>query len=330
MKNINKIVCLLITLIGINSYAQDTRSSQGFYGTPLNINPAIMGMNSNLKLILNYRSQWKSIQSGYSSYTFNGLFPLYLKNGSQKMDFGLSVNHNTQGAFSNLNAGLSIGYNLQINESGFLSAAIQGAYTQNSLDASGLTFDDQYVLGSYSASKPTNQVISNQSISYVNIGFGLMWHYIPSNKNAKLNAYTGISGFNLAEPNLSYNTSADPLYRRLSFQGGIKIIGDNKIDITPNFITNIQTGSNDLLAGIKFDYNLSDKNKITLGMWYRKKDSYPLMLGIDISNYSIKYSYDVTNSILSNNISGVTTHELSLIFKLDMAQKKGGKSIPSM
>jgi len=60
-------------------------------------------------------------------------------------------------------------------------------------------------------------------------------------------------------------------------------------------------------------------------MWYRKKGSFPLMLGIDISNYSIKYSYDITNSILSNNISGVITHELSLIFKLDMAQKKEEK-----
>jgi type IX secretion system PorP/SprF family membrane protein len=329
MKNINKILYVLMTVIGFNTYAQDTRSSQGFYGTPLNINPAIMGMNSDLKLILNYRNQWKAIQSGYTNYNFNALFPLYLKDGSQKMDFGLSVNNNTQGAYSNLNAGLSIGYGLQINKSGFLSLAMQGTFTQNSLDATNLTFDDQYVLGQYSASNSTNQIISNQSTSFVNIGFGLMWHYIPED-NSKINAYAGVSAFNLAQPNLSYNTSIDPLYRRVSFQGGIKIIGDNKIDITPNIITNIQTGSNDLLAGIKFDYNLSDKNKVTFGVWYRKKDSYPIMLGVNISNFSLKYSYDVTNSILGNNISGLTTHELSLIFKLDMANKKGGHSIPSM
>lgn len=329
MKNLYKIIIAAITLISTNLHAQDTRSSQGIYGTPLNINPALMGMNSDLKLILNYRSQWQSVQKGYSSYTFNGMYPLYLKDGSQKMDIGLSFNNNTQGAFNNLNVGLSMGYSLQINKSGFLSVALQGAFTQNSLDAANLTFDDQYVLGQYSAANPTNQVLSNQSTNFVNVGFGLMWFYLPDD-NSKLNAYAGVSGFNLAEPNLSYNIAQDPLYRRISFQGGVKIIGDNKIDITPNIISNIQTGSSDLLAGIKIDYKLSDNNKISLGVWYRKKDSYPLMVGVDISNFSLKYSYDVTHSILGNNISGLTTHEVSLIYKLDMAKSKGGKSIPSL
>jgi len=330
MKNLYKYFSIVITFLSINSYAQDTRSSQGIYGTPLNVNPAIMGMNSNLQLMLNYRSQWKAIQSGYRSYSFNGMYPLYLKDGSQKMDFGLSFNNNTQGAFSNLNASLSVGYSLQINKAGYLSLAIQGAFMQSSLDASSLTFDDQYVLGSYSASNPTNQVLTNQSTSFANIGFGLMWFYLPEDNNSKLNAYVGISGYNLAEPNQTYSIAQDPLYRRISFQGGIKIIGEKSIDVTPNIISNIQTGSNDLLTGVKFDYRLSDKNKITAGVWYRKRDSYPLMLGVEISGFALKYSYDVTHSILGNNISRLTTHELTLVYKLDVSKNRGGKSIPSM
>ena len=329
MKYNYNFICILIALISFSSNAQDNRSSQGIYGTPLNVNPAIMGMNSDLKLILNYRNQWGTIQSGYSSYSFNGMFPLYLSDGSQKMDFGINFSSSKQGAYSKLNAGLSIGYNLKINKTGYLSVAIQGAYTQNSLNTSNLTFDDQYVLGQYSASNPTSQILDNQSVNFINVGFGLMWFYIPED-HSKLNAYVGVSGYNLAEPNQSYSIYQDPLYRRFSFQGGIKIKGDGKIDVTPNIISNIQTGSNDLLAGVKVDYNFSDKNKITAGVWYRKKDSYPIMIGLDISSLSLKYSYDVTQSILGNTVRGLTTHEITLVYKMDMAKKKGGKSIPMM
>lgn len=325
---INIITLAFIGVISIKG--QDIRTSQNFYANPLNVNPAVMGMNTDLKAVLNYRSQWKSAGGGYSSYSFTGMYPLYMKGGAQKLDFGLNVLNDKQGAFNNLKAGLAVGYNLKLNETGFLSFALQGSFNQRNLTANGLTFDDQYVLGQYSASNATNQTISNQSVSFANMSAGLMWYFNPSRENSKLNAYFGMSGYNLVEPNLTYNTASSPLYKRISFQGGVKLLGENKIDVMPNFYANIQNGSEEFAGGLILDYNMNETSKIVFGAWYRKKDSYPLMLGVDVSGFSFKYSYDLTNSYMSGQISGLTTHSITLAYKLNMAEKKGGRNQPSL
>jgi len=332
MKNFKIIVSafLIIALNIQNTHGQDTRSTQSFYSNPLSLNPAIMGMNTDLKVMLNYRSQWKSIGGGYTNYSFTSMLPIYMKDGGQKLDLGLNVMNDKQGAFNSLNASLSLGYNLQLNEVGFLSFSLQGSFNQKSLDASSLTFDDQYVLGEYSASNATNQVISSESISYANMAFGLMWYYNPDRADSKLNAYIGASGYNLIEPNETFNTATDPLYRRVSMQGGVKILGDKKVDFMPNIVANIQNGSEEFMGGVVIDYNINETSKVLFGAWYRKKDSYPIMLGMDVSGFSLKYSYDLTNSQLGTAIGGLATHEITLSYKLNMAEKKGGRNIPSL
>ena len=127
-------VFLLLALSMQNTHGQDTRFTQSFYSNPLSLNPAIMGMNTDFKAILNYRSQWKTVGGGYTNYSFTSLFPLYMKGGDQKLDLGLNVMNNQQGAFNALNASLSVGYNLQMQEAGFLSFSIQGAFNQKSLE----------------------------------------------------------------------------------------------------------------------------------------------------------------------------------------------------
>lgn len=320
-------VGMLMLLLSPTVKAQDPGFTQNFYSNPLYVNPAIMGMNTNFKTILNYRSQWKSVGGGYTNYSFTSLFPLYMNGGDQKLDLGLNIMNNQQGAYNALNASLSVGYNLQLNESGFISFSLQGSFNQNSLDASGLTFDDQYVLGSYSASNPTSQTITNQSVNYANMACGLMWYHNP--EDAKLNSYVGISSYNLLEPNQTFNTTTDPLYRRYSFQAGVKIKGEKKIDVTPNVIGNIQSGSESLIAGVIIDYHVSDNANVMFGSWYRKGDAFPVMLGLDISGIALRYSYDITNSYLSGAITGLATHEITLSYDLNMAEKKGGRNVPS-
>lgn len=326
-----KIYITLFAVLGLSSLkAQDIRTSQNFYANPLSVNPAVMGMNTDLKMILNYRSQWKSAGGGYTSYNFTGMYPLYMKDGAQKLDLGLNVMNDKQGAFNNLKAGLAVGYNLKLNETGFLSFSMQGSFNQRNLDATGLTFDDQYVLGQYSSSNATNQTISNQSTSYANMSAGLMWYFNPNRDDSKLNAYFGVSGFNLIEPNLTYNTAYDPLYRRIGMQGGVKLLGENKIDVMPNFYANIQNGSEEFAGGVILDYNMNETSKIVFGAWYRKKDSYPIMLGVGFSGFSFKYSYDLTNSYMGSTITGLTTHSITLSYGLNMAEKKGGRNEPSL
>ncbi|MCH8902839.1 MAG: PorP/SprF family type IX secretion system membrane protein [Bacteroidetes bacterium] len=335
MKNLN--LCLrLFSITAIllffmqNINAQDARNSQSFYSNPLKVNPAIMGMNTDLKAIVNYRTQWGSVGEGYTTSNFTGIYPLYLKDSEYKLDLGFNVLSDKAAAFSTLDISMAIGYNLQVSNSGFLSLSLSGGLIQKSLDATNLNFDDQYVLGMFDASNPTNANIASDVVSYPSIGFGLMWYFNPPQEDAMLNAYIGVSGYHLNEPNETMLGTTGVLPKRISYQGGLKILGEGNLNFTPNFIVTTQSGSEEVAAGLYVDYVLNESSKLVLGSWYRKNDAYAVMLAFDHKSFFIGYSYDITTSQISSSITGLNTHEITLSYKMNMAEKKGVEANKSL
>lgn len=322
-------------------FAQDIRNTQSF-SNPLKLNPALMGANTDLKMMMNYTSQWKAIDDGYKSYSLNLLYPVFIgtssdamiKSGSgkndansigNKLDFGFCAQNNMAGAFKNMDFSLSIGYNKFLSQEHYLSVAITGGYVQKSLDVTNLTFDDQYILGSYNSSNPTNESILKDKISYPDVGFGLLWYYNPNAKTNKINAYFGISGYHMNKPNESFISGNGFLPPKYACIGGVKIIGGNKIDITPNIRYVGQNSSQELAAGLYLDYRFSEKAKLTIGSWYRRQDAIAFLMGFEHKNFSLGYSYDVVTSEIAKVISGVDTHNISVSIKLNQSEKKNIK-----
>ena len=162
----------LITVIDVSG--QDVRFTQVF-ADPLMLNPAAMGINPDPKFILHYRSQWAALDKGYTTSSFTTLYPIYIKQGKEKLDVGVNLMQDKSGAFTSMNASLAIGYNLQLSNISFLNFSLLGQYVQRSLNTADLTFDNQYVSGSYNAANPTNETVLNQKVSYPDAGFGAMW-----------------------------------------------------------------------------------------------------------------------------------------------------------
>lgn len=343
MKNTVKIsIIVLITitaaLLSESIIAQDTRSSMS-YGNPINLNPAIAGANKDFKLLINYRNQWGSLDNGFKTYSVTALYPLFVgksnastliggeadkgvaNNVNSKLDFGLNAQKFSAGAFSTLDFALSVGYNIKLTDNNYFSAAILGSYVQKSLDVSKLTFDEQYVLGSYNSANPNSEAVLNEKVTYPSVGFGALWYY-NEGEGAKLNAFLGAAGYNLNKPNESFTGGTGELPRRFTFNGGVKIIGANKIDITPNIIYLIQSGSQLISAGIYLDYRLNAQSKLVLGSWYKVNDAVTFLIGFDYKLFTIGYGYDLVTSDVTRAISGLNTHTISLSFKLDQAGKK--------
>lgn len=342
MKNKFKISIIVIftvaaAILSESIDAQDTRSSLS-YANPMNLNPAIAGANKDFKMLINYRNQWGALDNGYKTYSVTALYPLFVgknnastligessksgaNNVNSKLDFGLNAQKYAAGAFTNLDFALSIGYNLRLSDNNYFSASILGSYVQKSLDASKLTFDEQYVFGSYNSANPNSEAILNEKVSYPSVGFGAMWYY-NEGPGAKLNAFLGAAGYNLNKPNESFLGGNGELPRRYTFQGGIKIIGSNKIDLTPNVIYIEQRGSSILATGVYLDYRINDKSKLVLGGWYKTKDAVTVLIGFDYKVFTIGYGYDVITSNVTRAISGLNTHSISLSVKLDQASKK--------
>ncbi len=319
-------ITAIVLLLSVNIInAQDVRYSQVFT-SPLTLNPALMNINDDLRVILNHRMQWNALNDGgYTTSSFTTLYPIFLDGRDGKLDFGLNAIMDKAGAFNNLNISLSVGYGLKITTSSYLSLALSGGYVQKSLDASNLIFDDQYVLGSYNSSNVTEETVLKENVGYPDVNFGLLWSIRPD--DSKLNAYIGASGFHMSQPNESFTNETGYLPRKFSFQSGLKIIGETKLDFTPNIIVTTQSGAQEVAAGLYMDYKLSDDAKLTIGGWYRIKDAFACILKVEFKNFVLGYSYDIPNSELGRTISGLNTHEISLSFKLNRYEEESISSL---
>ena len=223
-----------------------------------------------------------------------------------------------------MNLNLTVGYKLRLTENGHhLSAAIQGAYLNNSLNTSDIIFDDQYNSGSYDPSSPSSENIANESVTSADASFGLMWFYNPGPDSGKVHAYFGFSLYHLNQPDESFTGSGLGMPIRQSFQTGLKIITEGKIHFSPHIMFNSHGGSEEVAAGLYVDYLINEKFTGTLGGWYRKDNAMTVILGLKFKDYALGYSYDILTSNLNTSVSGLTTHEISLTYGLNLAAKKG-------
>lgn len=322
MKNIFSLtLSLSFVAITTSGLAQDIVYSQP-YANPGATNPALTGLNNTIRATLQYRQQWSSLDDGYTTYGFAGLYPLALNEGKDKLDFGMYAANSKEGAFSRTGISISAGYNIRLSEAGYINVSLQAGYQQNAIKLDGLTFDDQYVLGSYSSSNATAEVLGSGKTSYVDVGAGLMWYYIPD-ADARLNAFVGIGAFHLNQPNDAFAGSSMRLSRRYSGQAGVKIIGDNKIDFIPNAYYFYQGGAQVFAPGLTMEYRASDDALFGIGGWLKSKNSITLMASVAYSFFQLSYSYDVYHSQINNYITGLPVHEVSLSVRFGKPLRSG-------
>ena len=302
--------CILLTA---NCFSQDYRFSQ-YYENPLRLNPAMMGANSDMKFMLGYRSQWSNIEKGFTTMSFTALFPVFLDNGG-KLDIGVNAINDKAGAFKTTDAALAIDYNMEIAADQNLCLSLLAGYTQKSLDVSNLTFDNQYVLGSYQSSNPSNESVLNKEVSYADAGCGLVWYMNPARDKSKLNAFLGVSGYHINKPNQSFTGKEAALPIRVTYIGGIKIMGEKKIDVAPNIRMTQQNANTEMSAGVSVDYSVSDAAKLVIGASYRRSDAVAFLVGMEFNKFTFAYSYDAVTSTLNNVSANALAHEITLALK---------------
>ena len=308
--------------------AQDIRFSQPG-NNPLRYNPAMMGANHDLKILLNYRNQWGMIDGGFNTGALTAMYPIYIKkpdwesgNGASKFDVGLVGMYDAAGAFRKIDAAIALGYSHQLTEAHQLSLSGTAGMIQKSLDASNQTFDEQYVWGAFDAANPTGQAILNESVVVPDVGFGLMWHYVPVKEDAKFNAHLGVSGYHINQPNESFVGGLGKLPAKFSFQGALTVLGLQKFDIAFHAIYTMQGSYNQFVGGILGYYNLHEasRSRLLVGGWYKQKEAITLQIGYEHKMFIFGYSYDFATSDISIPIKGLMTHEVSVGFKLNQAK----------
>lgn len=307
---------MLLMGLGIGVRGQDQQFTQ-FYASPLTLSPAFAGTTLQSRAAMNYRNQWANLPKAFVAYT--AAFDHYAPEINS--GFGLMVSHDRAGtgALSYTSVAFNYAYEIKLTRKISIRPALSFGYGSTYLDVDRLTFGDQLARGDGATQTldPDRNRFTQEPVGAADFGSGLL---LFSEK-----FWFGASMFHINEPIQSVIGTDTRLPRRLSVHGGYKIkLSDagafsNRQYIIPAFNYMSQGMFDQLDIGFYYEYN-----PVTFGLWYRglpgiksnelsyiNHDAVAILVGYEVNNYRIGYSYDVTVSKLSNRSGG--SHEISLV-----------------
>jgi type IX secretion system PorP/SprF family membrane protein len=337
MNKITKLFLLpAVVFTCLSVHAQDTHFSQ-FYSTPLFVNPAMTGVfDGKVRLSNNYRSQWGSVGSGYSTIHVSLDMPVNKSRFKNNyFGVGLMVYQDKAGdaRFSQTIIEGALAYTISVDDGdNYLAAGFRGGLDSREIDATVATWDNQWNGDKFDPLLPTGETMQFQQRTYFDFNAGLMWYYIPD-------GYTSIcfggSMSHLSSPDLSfYNTNNDFLNKRISIHGSADLSMDiyHTFWIAPKILAQFQGNQQNILVGTFFKQKLQFKSKYTnyqkdiyfsYGGWYRMGDAFIVAGRIDYHEFGLGVSYDLTTSNYASltGVSGGPEISLSYVSGIKRGQR---------
>lgn len=312
----------IIMLAAYCVHAQDLHFSQ-FFNSPLTTNPANTGFipDADYRIGVNYRNQWSSLMSApYKTMSAFGdaqLFRDKLENGWLGVGGVLLSDVAGSGSLKSNKFYGSVAYHQMLGNSSLLSAGFNLGYVSKRIDQTNLKFPDQFDGKFFDGTRPTDVQFTNLNIDYFDMQAGINYAYFPQ-ENVYINA--GYSVHHVNKPTESFfgdETKAGKLdMRHIGFINAILKVTPRVI-INPNVYFTTQTKAMEITGGINANYNLSEfgEQQLIFGLYYRYKDAFIPMAGLELKKISFTFSYDATASSLKdfNNYRGGA--EISIIKK---------------
>ncbi len=289
--------------------AQDPAFTQ-YYANPLYLNPAMAGTKKCPRVVLNYRNQWPALSGNY--VTTSASYDQYVDAINGGLGFYVLNDNAGKGTLNSFSINGIYSYQLTLSKKVSMVVGFQGTYFQRSLDWDRLTFGDQIdpVHGFIYTSKdtPRGGTADNVDFSSGVVVFSETF-------------YAGIAVNHLFEPNESLIVAEAPLERKYTFHAGATIPlnkdvrGESETSISPNFLYQRQFGTDQYNLGVYVK-----RGPLIGGVWYRWKDSFIALLGVETDRFKVGYSYDLTTSSLTAQTAG--SHEISFAFNFNCRPQK--------
>jgi type IX secretion system PorP/SprF family membrane protein len=313
---------ILILLTTVCVYAQDPEFSQ-YYSAPLYLNPAFSGTSVDHRFIANYRNQWPSINKAFQTYGFSYDYNL------ERLNSGVGVMLLSDKAgtshLKSTQVNLQYAYKVKVSDTWMLSSGLNFGVGFRNIDYNNLVFYDQLEFSQDGVNLPPSSIGGIDPSSYFDFGAGILAY---SRK-----FWFGFAASHLNKPNRSFMEDASTIPVKTTLHGGVRIPlyqgvfkRDRIASIAPSFVYKQQGKFDQLDIGTHLFYD-----PIVLGIWYRgipiqqdvadnlSHDAVVVILGFDLKNVELTYSYDITVSKLAQVSGGA--HEIALKFSLDMGAR---------
>jgi type IX secretion system PorP/SprF family membrane protein len=330
------LIVLAICVFGVgNMFAQDIHFSQ-FYMSPLNQNPAMAGANYDIQAIVNYKDQWRNVDSPYR--TFGVSYDMRTMPKTDKGGFlaaGVNVTNDRAGSsrMGYTVANLSLAYHVNLDANNTLGLGVQSGMIQRSVDSDFIQWGTQYDGTAYNSGLASGELLPNASFTKFDMGAGLLWTYDNNaggrNKASKsaLKINVGVSAFHMTQPDFSYLGSGENLYTKYVGHASATIgISDSRFSILPGFMYYRQGPAQEVYAGSLFKIRLSRGEEyvekvegaaISFGAYYRLNDALSAQLLIDYAAFTFGMSYDINVSDLKVGSNGRGGLELSISYVMN-------------
>lgn len=333
MKRLTTILGLCL-VAALSSRAQDPVFSQ-FYTSSLYLNPALSGMEEDVVLGVNYRSQWSAVNLPFRTFQLSAIHPLMRQGVRSKHLGGFGATLFSDEAGSNrelVSQGLSFAssYNFQLDRSGnhMIAAALQFGVIQRQINMDALHWSSQYSPATgYDASRPGEQLISDRMTSPV-INAGAIWRLVVENRlKPAMTFYQGFAVSNLNRPKGFYLDAKDAVSILYKLHGGYIHSFRNGLEISPNYLiqyqkkTQINIGAYAAYALPAVISKSATDLKVSLGLWYRVDDSFIVTTGFRSARWSSGFSYDANSSSLERSFQGANAFEISFTYRISISKK---------
>lgn len=307
----------LVTSTGI--FAQDVHFS--LYGeAPSVINPALTGVAYDLRANLNYKTQWKSVNSSYQTYAANveaAIKHQKLNKAYASGGFNFYKDVAGDGKYGTTNFKINIATVISVGKKSKLSAGITGGAVTKTFNPNNLTWENQYDGFKFQEDLPSgeNTAELRNSFTRIDFGGGLNWHYsesnlyLSSNNGSRFDAGVSFYHFNTPE-NSFYTYNNDNLNMRYSayFTSVISPKG-SKLGFAPGVIYQQQGSAREIVTSALLRFIINEQSvhtdqekafAVSGGFQYRLKDAFIPTCLIEYDKYAFGLAYDL-------NLSNLTT-----------------------
>lgn len=328
-----RVLTVLLSLISVGAVAQDAHFSQ-YFVSPMSTNPGLTGfMDGTARAMVNYRSQWASINNAFSTTTasLDGIILQSKLPAGDRLGIGLMAMSDrvADGLLVNNYVGASVAYHKALDREGHytLGLGLQGSYAQRSIDGSKILLNDELdAYGHFSrttgdAAKKGDGLRRN----YFDASAGLVFK---GQLNEKNQFYIGASAYHLAAPKVTFMGNRElsvPL--RLTFNGVYEARLGDMVSLSLLGMYTQQEKSSEGVFGsivtIGRSYREFDKTPVFYaGILYRTQDAIIPYLAVEYLDIRLGCSYDYNTSALSAATKGQGGTELSLVYLLRIPPNK--------
>jgi len=344
MKTTASIATFLLFILPFITFCQSPVFSQ-YYSSGLYLNPALAGIEKDIYLGMNYRSQWGNLNLPFTTFQFSYIQPI-ARNGSPKRHIGglgLTFLNDVAGSnkeFITQGVSLSLARNFNLNHRGnnIISIAIQAGANQQRINYDDLRWSSQYsAFTGFDQSLPGESTLTNERVFNPILNAGVMWYYSVRPRNLSYRStsiFHGISVANIIRPDGFYLNTKDALSLLYKIHGGFTSAVSRKIEFSPNYLVQWQEERIQVNMGLYVGYTIAGSRDITssgikalLGVWYRYQDAIIISTGLSNANWNLGFSYDSNVFSFSKAFGYGSAYELSMAYKI--VSKNGYKRFSS-